>query len=51
VKEVFGVMRNAGVTYETMGTAQEFGIALQNYVQQEHVRNGIWDACVSSLRT
>jgi len=51
MKEVFVVLKNAGATYETLGTAQAFGRALQSYAAQEHVRNGIWDACMSSMNS
>jgi hypothetical protein len=49
LKEVFTVLSGAGITLESMPTAEAFGSTLRHYASQDHVRNGIWDACVSSL--
>lgn len=47
MQEVFVVLKNSGASFST---AQEFGNVLHTYVSQNDVRNGIWDACVESLR-
>ncbi len=51
MKEIFVVLKNGGATYEALGTARAFSSALHSYASQEHVRNGIWDACMSSIQS
>ena len=49
LKEIFTVLSGAGITIESMPTAEAFGSTLRHLASQDHVRNGIWDACMSSL--
>ena len=51
MQEVFVALKQAGATIEALGTAQAFGSALHDYASQEHVRNNIWNACMTSLRS
>lgn len=44
--EVFTVLKSAGATAQSLGTAQAFGSALHRYAADESVRNGIWSACL-----
>mmetsp|Transcript_14150 Transcript_14150/g.17878 ORF Transcript_14150/g.17878 Transcript_14150/m.17878 type:complete len:147 (+) Transcript_14150:275-715(+) len=46
VGEIFTVLKGAGATVQSLGTAQAFGSALHHYAANESVRNGIWNACL-----
>ena len=50
MQEVFTILKDNGANLATLGSAAAFGDALHTFAAQEHVRNGIWDACVSNLQ-
>lgn len=51
MKEVFILLKTAGATYQTLDNAQAFRDSLYSFAEQEHVRNGIWNACLNSARS
>lgn len=44
--EVFMVLKGAGATAQSLGSAEAFGYELYRYAAGESVRNGIWRACL-----
>jgi len=51
MKEVFMILKTAGATYQRIDDVTAFRDSLYNFAEQEHVRNGIWNACLNSARS
>ena len=51
INEVTKVLITAGATANSLQMNDGFHIALRQFAEQDTVRNGIWQACMSSLET
>eukprot|EP01083_Nonionella_stella_P087289 242754_1 len=51
MKEVFVILKTAGSSLQSLQNIEAFRETLFSFAQQEHVRNGIWSACVNSARS
>jgi len=53
VNEVVTILKASGATFATVQSidVNSFRETLYNLAQQEHVRNGIWNACLQSTRS
>jgi len=51
MQEVFKVLQTAGATAQSLRSLDNFRTILVNFAQQENVKNGIWNACLSSMRS
>lgn len=51
MKEVYEVLKQAGVSYDSIGDLSAFRDVLYSYAEQDEVRNGIWKACIQSTKS
>mmetsp|Transcript_31435 Transcript_31435/g.31691 ORF Transcript_31435/g.31691 Transcript_31435/m.31691 type:complete len:141 (-) Transcript_31435:404-826(-) len=50
LQDVGKVLVTAGATVQSLRSASAFSEALHQFAEQDSVRNGIWKACVDSIR-
>mmetsp|Transcript_20110 Transcript_20110/g.29398 ORF Transcript_20110/g.29398 Transcript_20110/m.29398 type:complete len:149 (+) Transcript_20110:110-556(+) len=51
VMEVYAVLKPFGATFQSMQNSDAFRETLHEFAKRDGVRNGIWNACLHSIRS